>query len=436
MADPAEVLAEPVDPSPWPAHARFAGDGLTIAGLPAAGLAERFGTPLLVIDEDDVRSRMRAMRTAFPRVAYAVKAFTCHTLIRIALEEGLELLCASGGEVEACLRAGAPGGRLLVHGNAKTDDELRLAVSAGVALLIADGIDELVRLDAIAREAGTVQPVLLRVVPEVDVHTHEAIATGHAESKFGTPLAEAPEAARRAASLVGVRLDGFHAHAGSQILDAAPFVRVLDRLLSVARDAGVPIRVLDIGGGFGVRYTDERPLDVRVVAEAAAARLREHPDPPELLVEPGRAVIGNPGCTLYRVLARKRVGSRTLVAVDGGMSENPRPVLYDAVYRVAPVMPHDGPSERVALVGRHCESGDVLVPELELPTDVAPGDLLAMAATGAYTYSLASTYNRFGRPAVVGVRDGRAALWLRREEAEDMDRLEPGSRIAWPEDPA
>ena len=435
MAEVAEVLAEAVDPSPWPAHARFTDDGLKIAGLPAAGLAERFGTPLLVIDEDDARSRMRGFRAAFPRVAYAVKAFTCHTLIRIALEEGLELLCASGGEIEACLRAGAPGCRLLVHGNAKTDDELRLAVAAGVGLVIADGIDELVRLDAIAGAAGIVQPVLLRVVPEVDVHTHEAIATGHAESKFGTPLAEAPQAARRAASLGNVRLDGFHAHAGSQVLDAAPYARVLDRLLSVAHDAGAPIQVLDIGGGFGIRYTEERPLDVRVVAEAAAARLDELPDRPGLLVEPGRAVIGNPGCTLYRVLVRKRVGSRTLVAVDGGMSENPRPALYDAVYRVAPVEPRHGPSERVALVGRHCESGDVLVPELELPADVAPGDLLAMAATGAYTYSLTSTYNRFGRPAVVGVRDGRAALWLRREEPEDLDRLEPGSRIVWPEDP-
>jgi diaminopimelate decarboxylase len=189
MAEVAEVLAEAVDRSPWPAHARFTDDGLQIAGLPAAGLAERFGTPLLVIDEDDARSRMRGFRAAFPRVAYAVKAFTCHTLIRIALEEGLELLCASGGEIEACLRAGAPGGRLLVHGNAKTDDELRLAVAAGVGLVIADGIDELVRLDAIARGAGIVQPVLLRVVPEVDVHTHEAIATGHADSKFGTPAA-------------------------------------------------------------------------------------------------------------------------------------------------------------------------------------------------------------------------------------------------------
>jgi len=246
-----------------------------------------------------------------------------------------------------------------------------------------------------------------------------------------------PEAARRAASLRGIRLDGFQAHAGSQILDAAPYVRVLERLLAVARDAGVPVRVLDVGGGFGVGYTDERPLAPEDLAVPLRGRLDALPAPPLLFVEPGRALIANPGLTLYRVLARKRVGSRTLVAVDGGMSENLRPMLYDATYRVAPAGPRSGRAgalEQVSLVGRHCESGDVLVPDLELPADIARGDLLAMAATGAYTYSLASNYNRFGRPAVVGVRDGRSALWLRREDAADMDRLEPeisGSPDAW-----
>jgi diaminopimelate decarboxylase len=428
MAEPIGALeGTDASASPWPANARFTDAGLTVAGATAADLAARFGTPLLVIDDADVRERMRAMRRAFPRVAYAVKALTSRRLIGIALEEGLDLLCASGGELEACLRAAAPGARILLHGNAKTNEELASAVAAGVRWVIADGIDEIERLDAIARAAGTVQPVLLRVVPEVEVHTHEAIATGHAESKFGTPLVEAPEAARRAASLQGVRLVGFHAHVGSQILDASPYLRVLDRLAAVALGAGVTVRVVDVGGGFGIRYTDETPLDVSALAAALRERLRGWPGSPELVVEPGRAVIGNPGITLYRVLARKRVGARTLVAVDGGMSENPRPVLYDAVYRVAPAGPRGAAArrpERVTLVGRHCESGDVLVPQLDLPAAVAVGDLLAMAATGAYTYSLASAYNRFGRPAVVGVRDGRARPWLRREEADDLDRLE------------
>jgi diaminopimelate decarboxylase len=437
MAEPAGEL----DPSregssPWPANARFVEGGLTIAGVPAVDLADRFGTPLLVIDELDVRTRMRTMRAAFPRVAYAVKAFTCHALIRIALQEGLELLCASGGELEACVRAGAPAGRVLLHGNAKTDAELRAAVSAGVGLVIADGIDELERLAEIARGAGVVQPVLLRVVPEVEVHTHEAIATGHAESKFGTALAEAPKAARRAASLEGIRLDGFHAHAGSQVLEVAPYVRVLERLLDVASDADVRVRVLDIGGGFGVGYTDERPLAVDELAAVLSDRLAELSDRPELLIEPGRALIANPGLTLYQVLARKRVGTRTLVAVDGGMSENPRPMLYGARYRVAPAGAHRGPAgatERVTLVGRHCESGDVLVPTVELPAHTAPSDLLAMAATGAYTYPLASSYNRFGRPAVVGVHDGRAEMWLRREDAADLDRLEAAAVVSTPD---
>ena len=419
---------------PWPAHAGSTPEGLTVAGVAAVDLARRFGTPLLVYDEDDVRGRMRAMRVSFPRSAYAVKAFTSHAVIRIALEEGLELLCASGGELTACLRAGAPGGRILVHGNAKTDDELRAAIAARVAFVIADGVDELERLDRIAQAAGVVQPVLIRVVPEVEVHTHEAIATGHAGSKFGTPLAEAPEAARRAGSLPGVRLDGFHAHAGSQILDVGPYVRVVDRLLAVARDANVRVRVLDVGGGFGIRYTDEEPLEAAAVADALRARLRVVPEPPELLVEPGRSLVANAAITLYRVLARKRVGSRTLVAVDGGMSENPRPALYGAVYAVAPAGPRRGPAgttERVTLVGRHCESGDVLVPNLDLPTGVEVGDVLAMAAAGAYTYSLASSYNRFGRPAVVAVREGRVRRWLRREEPDDLDRLEVPTTEGW-----
>jgi diaminopimelate decarboxylase len=428
MTEPDGALARAAGAlSPWPTSARSTERGLTVAGVAAADLAARFGTPLLVIDEADVRERMQMMRLAFPRVAYAVKAFTSRRMIGIALEEGLDLLCASGGELEACLRTGASGDRLLLHGNAKTEAELRAAVASGVRWVIADGVDELERLDRIARAAGVVQPVLLRVVPEVEVHTHEAIATGHAESKFGTPLAEAPEAARRAASLRGLRLDGFHAHAGSQILDAAPYLRVLDRLRDVARDAGVTARVVDVGGGFGIPYADESALDVAELARKTRERLRAWPGRPELVVEPGRALIGNPGITLYRVLARKRVGARTLIAVDGGMSENPRPVLYDARYSVAPAAPPRGPAgatERVTLVGRHCESGDVLVPALELPAAVAAGDLLAMAATGAYTYSLASSYNRFGRPAVVGVLDGRVRPWLRREDADDLDRLE------------
>jgi diaminopimelate decarboxylase len=409
---------------PWPASSAWGAGGLILGGCESDALARHFGTPLLVFDEDDVRDRMRAMRAAFPRVAYAVKAMTCAALIRAALEEGLDLLCASGGEVMTCLRAGAPPTRITLHGNAKTDEELALAVRTGIGYVIVDDEAELGRLAAVAMAAGAAQPILLRVNPEVTAATHEAIVTGHAESKFGVPLATAAAVARRAAATAGVRLDGLQAHAGSQVLDVDTYLRVLEALLVVAAEAGVAPAVVDVGGGFGVRYADEAPLDATALAGLLRGRLEAWGVDAELQVEPGRALVANPGCTLYRVLSRKRAGGRTLVAVDGGMSDNLRPALYDAFHAVRTAGPGAGPTEPVTLVGRHCESGDVLAPLADLPADLDRGDLVAVAATGAYTYPLASAYNRFGRPAVVGVRDGDAAMWLRREEPEDMDRLD------------
>ncbi|GIU96282.1 MAG: hypothetical protein KatS3mg013_0085 [Actinomycetota bacterium] len=427
------AAAEPgLRAGPWPASASFA-EGLRVGGVAVAALVERFGTPLVVVDADEVRARMRRVRRAFPRAAYAVKAFTAHAVVRLALEEDLDLLCASGGELEACLRAGAPGERLFLHGNAKTDDELRAALEAGVRWVIVDHGQELARLAELARAAGRVQPVLLRVIPEVEVRTHEAIATGHERSKFGTPLEEVPALARRAIELSGVRIDGYHAHAGSQLLQVEPYVRVLDALLGIAgrvhEQLGLAPRALDVGGGFGVAYTHEPALDPTQVggelAERLAARCACLGLPtPELVAEPGRWVVANAALTVYRVVARKRVGDRELVAVDGGMSDNLRPMLYGAAYTVAPVVPRPGPARRVSLVGRHCESGDVLADDVELPDALGPGDLVAVAATGAYGYALASAYNRVGRPAVVAVEGGRAVPWLRREDAADLDRLE------------
>jgi diaminopimelate decarboxylase len=387
-------------------------------------LAERFGTPLLVIDEPDMRERMRSMAALFPRVLYAVKAMTCAAVIRAGLEEGLGLLCASGGEVATSLRAGAPAARIVLHGNAKTDDELAMAVDVGLGAVIVDDHDELERLAAVARAAGESQPVLLRVTPDVPVATHEAIATGHAASKFGVPLAAAAGVARRAAATAGVRLVGLHAHAGSQVFDVDAHVRVVRSLLGVAAEAGIHPAIVDVGGGFGVTNSDETPVDPAAVASAVGPELRAHHADAELQVEPGRAIVANPGLTLYRVLARKRAGGRDLVAVDGGMSDNLRPALYDARHAVAAASPADGPTERMTVVGRHCESGDVVAHDVMLPAGLARGDLVAVAATGAYTYPLASAYNRFGRPAVVGVRDGGASLWIRRESVDDMDRLD------------
>ena len=429
-------MAEAVPAGPWPAHAAFDEHGLRLAGVPAADLAERFGTPLVVIDEREFRMRCRRVRGAFPRACYAVKAFSAHAALRIVLDEGLDLLASTGGEVEACLRAGAPPARIVMHGNAKTEAELELAVEAGLGLVIADGPDELRRLGAVARERGRVQPVLLRVVPEVEVETHEAIATGHDASKFGTSLAAAPEVLREAAGMPGLRVDGVQAHVGSQVLDGAPYLQALDTLLDLVAQvravAGLDLGVIDIGGGFGVRYVDESELALEDLAATLRLRLADGAGSrglamPALLVEPGRWLIANAGVTLYRVVARKTVaaGARRLLAVDGGMSDNVRPALYDAEHTVALASAgatHDEATYTV--VGRHCESGDTLAERVPLPARTGPGDLLAFAATGAYTYSLASVYNRVGRPAVVAVRDGAATMWLRREDAADLDRLE------------
>ena len=430
-------MTEPVAlAGPWPAHAAFDEHGLRLAGVPAAELAERFGTPLVVIDELELRARCRRVREAFPRACYAVKAFSAHAALRIVLDEGLDLLASTGGEVEACLRAGAPAGRIVMHGNAKTDAELELAVGAGLGLMIADGLDELRRLDTVARERGRVQPVLLRVVPQVEVETHEAIATGHDASKFGTSLAAAPEVLREAAGMAGLRVDGVQAHVGSQVLDGEPYLQALDTLLDLAArvraEAGLDLRVIDVGGGFGVRYVDESGIGLEELAATLRARLAEGAGRrglamAVLVAEPGRWLIANAGVTLYRVVAGKPVaaGAMRLLAVDGGMSDNVRPALYDARYTVASASGRATDDvTRFTVVGRHCESGDTLAEHVSLPVGSGSGDLLAFAATGAYTYTLASTYNRVGRPAVVAVRDGVATSWLRREDAADLDRLE------------
>jgi len=438
-------MGEPAT-GPWPVSARFGPEGLEIAGVRADELAARFGTPLVVFDESDIRERCRGVRARFPRAAYAVKAFTAGAVIRIVLDEGFDLLCASGGEVQACLRAGAPGSRTLLHGNAKTDAELSLAAHVGSGLVIADGAPELARLDRAARDAGRVLPVLLRVVPEVEVETHEAIKTGHGSSKFGTPVGDVTEVMRELLGLSGLRFAGIHAHVGSQVLDASAYGAVLNALVEVAvrlrRDLDVGVGLLDVGGGWGVTYIDEPAIGPEQVAAAvgglAASCASRGLPVPELMVEPGRWLVANAGCTLYRVGAVKRVGDgRTLVAVDGGMSDNLRPMLYGARHAVrAAGAAVPGPGRVVDVVGRHCESGDVLAEDVELPADIGEGDLLAFAATGAYTYPLASNYNRFGRPAVIGVLDGAANLWLRREDAADMDRLEVGGRRADPDDVA
>lgn len=433
-----EMATPSVDtPTPWPSNATFDVEGLWIGGLPASELAGRYGTPLLAFDRADLVSRLRAARRAFPRTFYAVKAFTSHAVLRLAVDEGLDLLAASGGEVEACLRAGVPAVRIALHGRNKTDDELELAVRSRIGLLIADGLDELLRVERIAAAAAAdaVQPFILRVNPGVGVDTHEAIATGHEATAFGASISAVPGAVARAAALPHLRFVGLHAHIGSQVPDLAPYLEEVDVLVELAADLfrhhGVATELLDIGGGFGITYADERMPGVEGLAAAIVERIaRRCADlglpVPRVAAEPGRSVVGNAGVTLYRVGDRRVLGDgRTTIAVDGGMSDNIRPMLYDARYTVALANRASAADEgTVTIVGRHCESGDVLADAVRLPGDVRPGDLLAFAATGAYTYPLASAYNRVGRPAVVAVEDGRPMLWLRREDAGDLDRLE------------
>jgi diaminopimelate decarboxylase len=423
-------------PTPWPRDASFGDRGLEVAGLSASELAERYDTPLFVVDEDDFRARCRSFADAFPRVLYAMKAFPIRPLIRMAREEGLGLLAATGGELEGGLRAGMPPEEISLHGNNKSDEELGLGVEHGVGIIVADNAEELERLDRIARAAGRVQPVLLRVIPGVEGHTHAYVDTGGMHSKFGTPMAEglALQAIKLAATLPGLELKGVHAHVGSQLLSEEPYlaeVEALLGLLSDMRDAlGTDVEILDIGGGFGATYTTEPVPDPDSIAATVLSRIRQGTEDrglrmPQVVVEPGRALVANAVLTLYRVGSIKRTpGGPTFAAVDGGMSDNIRPALYGATYTAAVAgRSGTGPTETFRVVGKHCESGDVLG-DFGLPADLLTGDLLAFAATGAYNYAMASNYNRVGRPAVVGVCDGRSELWLRREDVADLDRLD------------
>jgi diaminopimelate decarboxylase len=442
-------------PSVWPSGARR-GDGadltarsVTIAGVDVRDLAAEFGTPLFVLDEDDFRARASAFRAAYADpsvpadVFYAGKAFLSATVARWVEQEGLNLDVSTGGELLTAVRAGFPPDRIAFHGNNKSTAELELALRSGVGRYVVDSFEEIVRLAAAAERHGVVADVLVRVTVGVEAHTHEFIATAHEDQKFGLSLAggAAEEAVRRIVKLPSLRLAGLHSHIGSQIFDTAGFEVSAHRLVELAarvRDEhGLEVRELDLGGGMGIAYVDgEDPMDPAAMAdllrgivgrECASYGLAL----PRLAVEPGRAIVGPSMVTLYEVGTVKVVDlgaghSRHYVSVDGGMSDNIRTALYDADYTVSLVsrVSTAGPVlSRV--VGRHCESGDI-VGDCWLPGDLAPGDLLAVAATGAYCRAMASNYNHVPRPGVVSVRDGRAQVVLRRETPDDLLALDAG----------
>jgi diaminopimelate decarboxylase len=406
----------------YPADSSLADGRLRIAGCDAVELAREFGTPAYVVAEDDLRARAREFSAALAAhhdgpgdVVYASKAFPATAVLRVFADEGLGCDVASGGELHLALRAGFDPARLYLHGNAKSDGELRMAVDAGVGTIVVDHPAEAERLEGIV-PAGRRQRVLLRVTPGVDADTHEAILTGQAGSKFGMP----PAAAREVADRRWERLEiaGLHMHIGSQITDLAPWRRAIAALATVGE-----FEVYDLGGGLGVPYTSaDRPADpgAWVAALVEAAHHELGPDR-TLIVEPGRALVANAGVTLYTVVAVKPgAAGELLVAVDGGMSDNLRPMMYGAVYE-ADLADRAGAADgvRCQVVGKHCESGDVLVRDVRLP-DPRPGDVLAIPVTGAYGHAMANNYNGVPRPPVVFCSGGAAREVVRRETYEDL----------------
>jgi diaminopimelate decarboxylase len=440
-----------LSPAVWPTGSHRNADGaVVIGGVDVRDAVTEHGSPLFLLDESDLRSRASRYRAAYLDagariVYYAAKAFLATSVARWVADEGLGIDVASGGELEVAVRAGVPGARLLMHGNNKSMAEIEAAVAAGVGRIVVDSFEDIVRIADAAARAGIVQPVLVRVTVGVEAHTHEFIATAHEDQKFGLSVASgaAEEAVRRITRLPSLDLMGIHSHIGSQIFDAAGFQVAAARVVALAQriwdEQGIEVEELNLGGGMGIAYLEsDDPLDVADMAlqigdivskECAGAGIPM----PALAFEPGRAIVGPAAVTLYEVGTVKPVELdrgvvRTYVSVDGGMSDNIRTALYDAEYSVT-LASRASTAEPVLcrVVGKHCESGDIVVRDAWLPADLAPGDLLAVAATGAYCRSMASNYNYLPRPAVVAARDGSTAVVLRRETMTDLLALDPGA---------
>ncbi len=430
-------------PALWPRTARRDAAGvLSLGGVPVTELAARFGTPVYLLDEADFRARCRDFVESFgdAEIYYAGKAFICKAVVRMLAEEGLSLDVCTGGELAVALAGGMPPERIGLHGNNKSVAELTRAVDAGVGRIVLDSFQEIERLTAIARERGVRPRVMVRVTVGVEAHTHEYIATAHEDQKFGFSLAggAAREAVERVIGDGVLELRGLHSHIGSQIFDTDAFEVAAKRVLGLQadiRDAyGVELPELDLGGGFGIAYTSQddprRPAEL---ADALRRIVKEDCDAlglavPRLSFEPGRAIVGPAMFTLYQVGTVKDVdGIRSYVSVDGGMSDNIRTALYDASYSATVAgRASTAPPMLARVVGKHCESGDILVKDEFLPADVQPGDLVAVPGTGAYCRSMASNYNHVPRPPVVAVRDGEARVIVRRETEDDLLALDVG----------
>ncbi|KQY60733.1 diaminopimelate decarboxylase [Aeromicrobium sp. Root495] len=433
-------------PQLWAANVSKVDGVLTVAGESVADLAEEFGTPLYVVDEDDFRQRARRFKEAFAHadVYYAGKAFLSVATARWVNDEGLNLDVCTGGELAVALRAEFPPSRIGLHGNNKSVAELRRALEVGIGRIIVDSVEEVGRLAQLTAELGVEAPVMVRVTAGVEAHTHEYISTSHEDQKFGFSISDgsAFDVVKRIVATPGLRFLGLHSHIGSQIFVTDGFEvaarRVIRLHAQIATELGVEAPELDLGGGFGIAYTTQddpsapedlaRGLTKILDDESAAAGIAV----PRLSVEPGRAIAGPSTFTLYEVGTAKVVGldggaSRRYVSVDGGMSDNIRPALYSADYSCTLASRHSGTAAVLSrVVGKHCESGDIVVKDEYLPGDVQAGDLLAVPGTGAYCRSLANNYNHVPRAAVVAVRDGEARLIVRRETEDDLLRLELG----------
>ncbi len=419
-------MSTPVPLELLPDTASVASDGMTvIGGCRLDDLAADFGTPLFVYDEAHLRARCREAVAAFgpERVIYATKAFLCRAMARLAHEESMLLDVASGGELHTVLSAGVPGSSCVLHGNNKSVEELSAALHAGVRFIVVDSFDELDRLESLVGAGAPTAQVLIRVTPGVHAHTHTFIATGQNDSKFGFNLAngDAAAAVDRVRGSAAFDLCGVHCHIGSNVFDAESFARAAEIMAEFAVPLDLPHLVL--GGGLGVAYVEgEQAPSITDWAEAMLAACRAAGVRSEISVEPGRSIVAAAGVTVYTVGVIKDIpGVRTYVAVDGGMSDNPRPVLYGSGYEAyAPRLTSAERPIPARIVGKHCESGDVLVAEAQLPAGLGVGDLLCTPVTGAYGQSMGSNYNRITRPPVVFVADGEARLVVRRETHDDL----------------
>ena len=445
--------------SVWPSSAHRVDDGsVELGGVSVFDLRDRFGTPLYVLDEDEVRAHARRARDAFAaaaerhgirsRVYYAGKAFLSAEVVRWVVDEGLAVDVCTRGELEVALAGGAEPSRLGFHGNNKSVRELERAVEVGIGSVIVDSPIEIERLAAIADRRGAVQSVLVRVRTGVHAETHAFLATAHEDQKFGFSLEGAAEAVARIRQLPSLRFVGLHAHIGSQIFDSSGFRESAARLVDLHADllAGGEIPLLNVGGGFGISYTsvdDPKPIEeiadgiLDAIADECAVRGIPMPD---VACEPGRVIVGQAGVTLYEVGTVKTVRAgddleRTYVSVDGGMSDNARPALYGADFSARIVSRTSTETPALSrVVGHHCESGDIVVDAEYRPADVTPGDLLAVPATGAYCFSLASNYNYTPRPPVVAVRDGHARVIVRGETVDDLLARDAGIPASAPTD--